>query len=193
MRRKTGDEPFHLSGCPVDSRLLDFWSWASSDLLSNSLRGLLAEYIVATALQLTQGVRVEWDAVDLKTNDHIRIEVKSAAYLQSWSQKSLSKIVFSIRPANGWNAAENAYSTTATRASDIYVFCLLAHEDKTTVDPLDLAQWRFFVVRTEIINTCCGKQKSIALSSLTQLPHIECRYQDLGKTLNSLGAPRCSQ
>jgi len=43
----------------------------------------LAEYLVATVLGLNQGVRNEWDAYDLETEAGLKIEVKSAAYIQS--------------------------------------------------------------------------------------------------------------
>jgi hypothetical protein len=42
-------------------------------------------------------------AYDLITSTGIRIEVKSSAYLQSWSQKRLSTISFSISPARYWD------------------------------------------------------------------------------------------
>ncbi len=42
-------------------------------------------------------LRAEWDAVDLTTPDGIRIEVKSAAYIQSWHQVRESTISFRVR------------------------------------------------------------------------------------------------
>lgn len=42
--RKDGTEPIHGAGESLTSTLHDFWSWAYSDLLSNALRGVLAEY-----------------------------------------------------------------------------------------------------------------------------------------------------
>jgi hypothetical protein len=56
-----------------------FWRWAYSDFLSNAQRGVLAEYIVGTALNCLKEKRLEWDAHDLVTEDGIKIEVKSAA------------------------------------------------------------------------------------------------------------------
>lgn len=67
----------------------DFWSWAYSDILSNRNRSILAEFVVATALGEFNNPRVEWDAVDLRYRDK-KIEVKSAAYIQSWHQTKLS-------------------------------------------------------------------------------------------------------
>ena len=79
---KTGLEPFQTEGQSLNTTLLDFWRWSASDLVNNALRGKLAEYIVAQALDLTDTLRVEWDEYDLITPTRIRIEVKSAAYLQ---------------------------------------------------------------------------------------------------------------
>ncbi len=39
--RKSGREAFHLSGDSFDFDLLDFWSWSTSDLVSNATRGRL--------------------------------------------------------------------------------------------------------------------------------------------------------
>lgn len=58
----------------------DFWRWAHSDFLSNAQRGVLAEYIVGTALNCLKKKRLEWDAHDFVTDGGIKIEVKSAAY-----------------------------------------------------------------------------------------------------------------
>ncbi len=86
---KTGNEPLHQDGNPLGETLLDFWRWSASDLVSNATRGVLAEYIVATALGLAGGVRVEWDPFDLLSQEGAKIEIKSAAYLQSWRQRIL--------------------------------------------------------------------------------------------------------
>lgn len=84
LARKTGPEPFHANGTAVGCDLLDFWQWSTSDLVSNVTRGRLAEYIVARALGLdTNGVRNEWAAFDLQTESGVKIEVKSAAFIQS--------------------------------------------------------------------------------------------------------------
>jgi hypothetical protein len=84
MSRKTGDEPLTAAGQPIGLTLADYWAWRLSDLLDNLERGALAEYIVATGLGVpTAGVRVPWAVWDLSTADGVRVEVKSAAYLQS--------------------------------------------------------------------------------------------------------------
>ena len=159
--RKTGIEPFRCGDFLLNRTLLDFWRWSSSDLVNNALRGVLAEYIVACALDLPDSTRIEWDAFDLKTPQGLTLEVKSAAYLQSWQQKALSQITFGIQPTRAWEAATNDYTGELRRQADIYVFCLLHHQDKATVDPLDMAHWTFFLLPTSVLDEKLPVQKSI--------------------------------
>lgn len=97
--KKTGHEKFTKQDIATDIHLLEFWQWSQSNLLNNTLRGTIAEFIVAKAVNATNTIRVEWDAYDLITPEGLKIEVKSAAYLQSWQQERDSSIQFSIRPA----------------------------------------------------------------------------------------------
>ncbi len=186
MTRKTGAEPFRNGGVLLKRTLLDFWRWSASDLVSNALRGVLAEYIVACALDLPQDVRVEWDAFDLKMRDGLKIEVKSAAYLQSWDQRALSKIIFGIQPTRAFEAATNDYTGALRRQADVYVFCLLHHQDKATVDPLDLAQWTFYLLRASVLDERFPLQKSIGLAGLLKLNTRQCDYEDLARTIGAL-------
>jgi hypothetical protein len=50
--RKTSAETFTGGDAPLGFTVLDFWQWSSSDLVSNSTRGCIAEFIVARALGL---------------------------------------------------------------------------------------------------------------------------------------------
>ena len=87
---KTGKELFYSEGEEVGVQLIDFWRWAYSDLLNNVARGVLAEFLVANALDITKPkLRTEWDPYDLKSKQGTKIEVKSSAYIQSWNQKSV--------------------------------------------------------------------------------------------------------
>ena len=50
----------------------------------------------------------------------------------------------------------------ADRHSDVYVFCLLAYKgDKRMLDPLDLSQWEFYVVKTSEIDRIFGERSGI--------------------------------
>ena len=97
IKRKSGGEKFRDGGRELGIALLDFWQWSASDLVSNTMRGVLAEYIVAEALGIAgKTVRNEWGAFDLQTNENIKVEVKSAAYVQSWRQERHSVIQFGV-------------------------------------------------------------------------------------------------
>lgn len=164
---KSGNEIFHLNGEGLGIDLISFWRWSSSDLVSNATRGVLAEFIVAKALDITlPSVRSEWDAYDLETDSGIKIEVKSAAYIQSWHQDKLSSINFRVHRKLTWDADTNRCESEAKRPADVYVFALLAHQDKTTIDPLNLNQWMFYVMPSKLLNRRQTSQRTITLKSL---------------------------
>ncbi len=170
---KTGEEPLCFKNKSLNFTLLDFWKWSVSDILSNATRGRLAEFIVATAMGIdVTNVREEWDAYDLITSNGIKLEIKSAAYIQSWYQQVFSKISFSIKLAHCWNTETNKLSVTAKRHADVYVFCLLKHEDKKTINPLNLDHWDFYVLSTTEINNYTRSQRSITLKSLQRLTQV---------------------
>ncbi|MCU0222778.1 MAG: hypothetical protein MUF27_01630 [Acidobacteria bacterium] len=178
--RKSGAEAFHLDGETLAFDVLDFWRWSGSDLLENTRRGILAEYIVARALGIsTDSVRAGWSAYDLETPDGIRIEVKSAAYLQSWAQQRLSTIQFAIAERRGWSAETNLLEGTPRRHADVYVFALLAHQIKEAVDPMNLAQWRFWAVPTPLLDERARSQHSITIPSLRALAGEGCGFAEI--------------
>ena len=167
---KTGNEPLSYNNENLGFTVLDFWRWSVSDILSNTTRGRLAEFLVATATNIDINVvRNEWSAYDLITPDGIKLEIKSAAYLQSWYQRILSTISFSIKLARHWDSTTNEVGLVPQRHADVYVFCLLKHEDKSTVDPLNLNHWDFYVLATEELNKYTRSQHSITLKSLQKL------------------------
>lgn len=191
IARKVGKERFHINGNKLDFDLLSFWQWSSSDLISNVTRGIVAEYIVARGLGLAErGVRNGWAAFDLETPSGIKIEVKSAAYVQSWHQKQLSSITFMTPKTRAWDADTNRQSHESKRQADIYVFALLAHTDKTTIDPLNLDQWRFYVLPTVTLDERTRSQHSITLRSLENLCSEAITYAGLSKAVeNCIGKP----
>lgn len=167
---KTGEEPLINNEKYLGFKLIDFWRWSVSDILSNATRGRLAEFIIATATNIdVTSVRDEWGPYDLITSNNVKLEIKSAAYLQSWEQKMLSKISFSTKLTYGWDDKENRRSLIPQRQADVYVFCLLKHSDKQTINPLDLSQWEFYVLATRQLNDYTRSQHSITLNSLKRL------------------------
>jgi len=187
VARKSGIEPLRLDGEALPVNLLSFWQWSASDLVSNVTRGRLAEFIVATALGVdVGGVRNDWDAFDITTPFGLKIEVKSAAHIQSWFQARLSSVVFQTPRTRAWDPATNRLSDESRRQADVYVLALLHHQDKATVDPLDLAQWCFFVVPTYVLDRRKGSPHSITLRSLqTLVPAVQ--YSELAAAVMQAG------
>ena len=179
VKRKSGDEHFHHSEHALEFTLHQFWQWFASDLANNVIRGVLAEYIVAHALGVSDGLRESWAPYDLQTSEGIKIEVKSAAYLQSWYHEEYSKIEFSIGPTKEYNPNTNKLATESKRQADIYVFCLLSHKDKETLDPLDLDQWEFYILPASVLNEKRVLQKKIGLASLLRLEPCKARYSEI--------------
>ena len=180
---RTGAEPFHLGGRALSFDVLSFWRWSASDLVSNVWRGILAEYLVAQAMGVAGRARIEWDASDLHTPNGLRIEVKSAAYLQSWAQRTPSAIGFDIAKKRAWDATTNTPLPQASRTAAVYVFALLAHRDKATLDPLDLSQWEFYVVPCQVLDKVCGAQKRIGLTALKRLTPVPVSFPELRATI----------
>ena len=73
-------------------------------------------------------VRDEGRAYDLDTQAGVRIEVKSAAYVQSWQQSRLSKISFNVPKTFGWDRETNKFDT-GKNVKQMYM-CLLSYSTK---------------------------------------------------------------
>ena len=170
ITRKKGSERFHSSGKSLGFDIKSFWQWSNSDLIGNTARGIIAEYLVARALGLgKRDVRDAWSSYDIETTSGTRIQIKSAAYIQSWHQKELSNIVFNVQGRRAWDSITNIQSKEPHRHSDLYVFAVLAHKIKATIDPTNIDQWQFYVLPTVVLNNRKRSQHSITLKSLEQL------------------------
>lgn len=195
LERRTGSECLvNANNVPI-STLQDFWSWAYSDLISNTERGVFAEYLVACALGINHKTRISWDPFDLfcpedsivdGRKDHsetiqkgIRIEIKAAGYIQTWDQKKLSAINFSIRKAKKLDVKSGMYDGEAKRWSDVYVFCLHKHTNQATINPLDITQWDFYVISARALDKKVGDQKTISLKGLKAIDIKTCEYEQL--------------
>jgi len=185
-KRLTGSEALVSPDGKKIGSLIDFWSWAYSDLAGNAERGALAEYIVACALGISHKERISWDKYDLLTDDGISVEVKTSGYLQTWEQKELSKPIFGIQQTYGWDSHSNKYDATQKRQADIYVFCLHKHTDLSTLDPLQISQWDFYLMPTQMINERFDKQKTVTLSALLKEGAEKCEYKDLRDRIHYL-------
>ncbi|MFF3310021.1 hypothetical protein [Streptomyces sp. NPDC002952] len=136
-----GDES--IVGVP-DATVVDFWRFAMPDLRMNNTRGLFAEFLVHQAVG-SHEPRVEWASHDVETYDGLRIEVKAGAYLQAWEQRTPSQIRFSGLRACKWSS-EGGYSEAKSYNADVYVFAVQTAREHAVYNPLDTAQWEFYVL-----------------------------------------------
>jgi hypothetical protein len=156
--------------------VVEFWRWAFSDLQSNALRGVLAEYIVARALGIEPVGRASWDDYDLEMPDGTTVEVKSSAYLQSWTQSKPSVLQFGGLRGRTWSP-EDGYSETQEYRADVYVFCVQTATTQEEYDPLDLEQWEFCVLPRQVLEE--RGTKSIRWSVVKRLASRVVTYEIL--------------
>lgn len=134
-------------------------------LVTNVLRGHVAEAIVALALEpqwrLCGGDYAGWD---FERADGFRLEVKQSAVMQSWPTNKPSKPIFDVAARTGYWQAGTQWIAEAGRPAHLYVF---AHHGiyADHADHRDPAQWEFFVVPTRHLPDI----KQAALSTISRL------------------------
>lgn len=189
MEQLSGTEEFTLHGVGVGVSVKDYWSWAYSDLTDNTQRGVMAEFLVFSALNFTPSpsqMRENWLPFDATSPSGRRIEVKSAAYIQAWTPENIfAQIRFDIGKKLAWSNETASYSSEAKRNCDLYVFCLFTAKTKA-VSFLDLDYWDFYVLPTSILNEKVPVQKGISLSTLLKLEPIKTDYSGLGTVIESI-------
>jgi hypothetical protein len=116
-------EPNRVIDDLYGNTVLDFWSWAFSDLISGSNRGIFAEFLVGAVLGTTENARIEWDVAD-----HIyrgrKIKVKSAAYIEHWLQSKPSRISFPVNHIQRKEIKTSIPGLTLYPKPEVYVFCV---------------------------------------------------------------------
>ncbi len=187
-----GSEQLTFKDKELGSSVLDFWSWAYSDLIRNVNRGAFAEFIVLEAMNNQSGItpprtnfRVSMDAYDLLSPDGIRVEVKSSAYIQAWESEHPARISFRIAPAKSLDVSGN-YSADSQycRHSDVYVFCVWTAMSREQ-NILDLSLWDFYVIATKILDQKVPNQKTITFQSLLSLQPRKVDYFGLYEAIRS--------
>ena len=188
----TGNEKFIFKDKDLGKTMLNFWSWAYSDLNRNVNRGAFAEFVVREAMN-TQcrnapprtDFRVSMDAYDLLSPDGIRVEVKSSAYIQAWESEHPARISFRIAPAKSLDSSGN-YSADSQycRHSDVYVFCVWTAMSREQ-NILDLSLWDFYVIATKTLDQKVPNQKTITFQSLLSLQPRKVDYFGLYEAIRS--------
>ncbi|MDE0661787.1 MAG: hypothetical protein OXI79_19300 [Gammaproteobacteria bacterium] len=181
-----GDTPFRGTGVP-SLHLRDYWEWSASCLLDNTTRGVLAEFLVATALQgfVSKRPRSEWDAYDFRAHiggREVTVEVKSSARVQSWKQRKLSRPQFRVAPTRKWDPATGRNSEQPLRA-DVYVFCLFAATaSEAHAAALDVDEWHFRIAPGFEL----PDQKSVSWNRLSRFR--DCEYYDVRREFEVVAA-----
>lgn len=164
----------------------DFWQWSFSDLLQNTTRGVLAEYIVAVLLVAEKKIRNPWLAFDLQLPDGRTIEVKTMSLLQAWAQKTLSKPRVILSPTRRWDPKTGEMAEKPTLNADLYIFCFFNGTNHDTANPLDLDQWEFFAFTKKGIMELLKGKKSISLKTLEKQGIKSVKAHELKKEVMQL-------
>jgi len=164
----------------------EFIKWAFSDLLDNSFRGLIAEFLIHRAVGGLGISRVNWDACDVEMNDGTKIEVKTSGYLQSWPQKKPSTLVFDISKKDPWIACKNRYLGKKCRFADIWVFAVHTATDLDAANPFDPSQWLFLVTTSKWLDDEFKNQKTVRYAVLCGKGLQSVEYPEISKTIQSV-------
>ena len=183
----SGKEKFVRDKKTEDFNLLDFWSWAYSDCINNTTRGVLAEFLVAKALKINlDKPRDAWAKYDLTYKKRYGVEVKSASYHQRWSQKKMSAINYNVSSTKAWDENTNIQEKDSKRQSSFYVLCILAEKNRPLVNPLNIDQWRFWVVPTQFFDKRKRSQTSITYNSLIEEVGESISFKEIKSSVDKL-------
>lgn len=161
----TGNEKF--KGCSNRTfKIRDFWRYMYSNIYENT--GDIAEFLVAMALGKTESFKkYGWTQYDLDY-EGLKIEVKATQYYQPWrADNNVSEMrKFGIGKAL---TIEGDRTSPRARNNDIYVFALNEGRIKDNANPLDLNNWRFWVIPTSIFNDSYDNRSTITLDIIKSI------------------------
>ncbi|WP_129586428.1 hypothetical protein [Sphingomonas montana] len=162
-----------ISACTIRDRAAH--AAFGQPLVTNMLRGLVVEAIVATVLEPDwRWCSADYAAWDFDRSDGLRLEVKQSAVRQSWAQTKTTArpATFDIAPRTGRYDGD-VWLAEVRRWADLYVFAH-HHVADDTADHRDPAQWTFYVVLTTALPT----QKTVGLAKVRMLA-TGCGVDDL--------------
>ena len=181
IKLMTGDEKFTNNKIETDLSIGEMWRWKYSDIYD--LHEVIAEYIVEKTLKLKRSQNIgEWKLFDIKYKNK-RIEVKETSYFHSWNkpgQKRSEQRRFGITKAC---PRDRKSDSKKERQNDLYVFCLNTGYERKDSNPMELKNWKFYVVPTIIINEKFYNNKTISLSKVKKLTD-SVNYNDLKQKID---------
>jgi hypothetical protein len=164
----------------------DFWRWAFSDLLQNTTRGVLAEYMVAVLLGVDNKPRNPWESFDIELPDGRRVEVKTMSHLQAWGQKQLSVPRVVLSPKRFFEPETGRMESVPSLNADLYIICYFTAVEHSTANTMDIEQWRFFVLTRIQVESILRKTKSVSLKMLEAMKIKKLEAAELTATIASL-------
>jgi len=138
---------------------------------------VLAEFLVASAVGDPSPLRNAWDDFDVTTPSGVRVEVKSSAYLQSWNQRQVSKIVFTGLTGRSLLGATAEYGDERGLRADVYVFAIHTCREPDEYDMLDLGAWEFRVLGAAALRE--HGYRSITKHLLDRIAPTPCPFDEL--------------
>lgn len=162
------NKKFTFNNTELDFGILDLWESKYSNIFN--MQEVIAEYLVEKALGIDKAQNTDyWTLYDILYRNY-RIEIKQTSYYHPWNEDGkISNIRrFGITKANSNYEFEDLPNKYA-RQNDIYIFCLNTGETKETSNPMNIDNWEFYIVPTEIINDICGDNKTIILNKVRDL------------------------
>ncbi|MGE4410065.1 MAG: hypothetical protein AB7D33_05785 [Sphingobium sp.] len=120
-------------------------------LVTNVLRGQVAEAIIALALEPEWGwCSADYSGWDFERPDGLRLEVKQSAARQSWGTTRPSKAIFDVAARTGHWEGGTEWIAGVGRAAHLYIFAHHAIYDDHA-DHRDPSQWDFYVTPTSAL------------------------------------------
>ena len=86
-------------------------------------------------------------------------------------------------PTRAWTAETHAWALDSQRQAEVDVFCVLAHHEKASLDPLTLDQWTFWVLPSAVLNAPVAMQKTRSVSGLLKLHPVQTPSDTLASPL----------
>jgi hypothetical protein len=152
--------------------------------MENVQRAVYAEFLVACALGIDDGVRIGWRSYDLSYREN-RIEVKASAYVQSWRTLKPSAITFGVAKRVETDEETAAFGTVRARYAGVWVFALFEPQVHPAGDVLDVNLWRFYVIGRAALEAKVGEQRSAGLATIESLAR-PVRYADLKREIDRI-------
>jgi hypothetical protein len=98
----------------------------------------------------------------------------------------MSAISYNIASTRAWDENTNIQEKDSKRQSSFYVLCILAEKDRPLVNPLNIDQWRFWVVPTQFFDKRKRSQTSITYNSLFHVFKDPISFKEIRKKVDGL-------